>query len=277
MCDPFAGLEHDLGPVAAPEAKAARETFPCEHCNGSGRWHGGRNRNGETRCFACKGRGHFLKSASDRRKARGQRAASKARKVDESKSATLAAHGELIEALRGMTDWNGFAASLIGQFDDKGSLSPNQIGAAERMLAKVAATRARQNEEREAAKVTVDLSPIRAMFDSAMESGLKRPTYRAEGLVISRAPDHGRNAGALYVKAGGEYQGKITAANEFYAVRDAAPETADALRTIAANPAEAAIRYGRLTGACACCGRELTKAESIERGIGPICAGKFNF
>ena len=33
----------------------------------------------------------------------------------------------------------------------------------------------------------------------------------------------------------------------------------------------------RLTGACSCCGRELTNQVSIDRGIGPICAVKFGW
>jgi hypothetical protein len=37
--------------------------------------------------------------------------------------------------------------------------------------------------------------------------------------------------------------------------------------------AEAAA-FGQKFGICAICGRLLTKTESIERGIGPICAGK---
>lgn len=33
--------------------------------------------------------------------------------------------------------------------------------------------------------------------------------------------------------------------------------------------------YGKVTGTCCNCGRKLTNEESIEAGIGPICAGKF--
>lgn len=33
-------------------------------------------------------------------------------------------------------------------------------------------------------------------------------------------------------------------------------------------------RYGELYGACMMCGRRLTNEESIEAGIGPVCAGK---
>lgn len=36
-----------------------------------------------------------------------------------------------------------------------------------------------------------------------------------------------------------------------------------------------AAEYGRRTGVCACCGRDLTNKESIELGIGPICRGNF--
>ena len=38
---------------------------------------------------------------------------------------------------------------------------------------------------------------------------------------------------------------------------------------------EQAAAYGRKTGRCMICGRELTKQESIDAGIGPICASGF--
>ena len=37
----------------------------------------------------------------------------------------------------------------------------------------------------------------------------------------------------------------------------------------------AIMAHGKLSGRCCSCGRDLTDPESIERGIGPICAGKF--
>jgi hypothetical protein len=37
------------------------------------------------------------------------------------------------------------------------------------------------------------------------------------------------------------------------------------------------VAYGKRTGACSCCGRELTNGESIDRGIGPICAEKYGW
>jgi hypothetical protein len=38
---------------------------------------------------------------------------------------------------------------------------------------------------------------------------------------------------------------------------------------------EQAAKYGKATGRCLVCGRELTNPESIELGIGPICASRF--
>ena len=38
---------------------------------------------------------------------------------------------------------------------------------------------------------------------------------------------------------------------------------------------EQASEFGKTTGTCMMCGRELTNPESISRGIGPICASRF--
>lgn len=44
-----------------------------------------------------------------------------------------------------------------------------------------------------------------------------------------------------------------------------------------AGPREAAIRYGKEIGKCAICHRTLTNPDSIERGIGPICADRYGW
>ena len=50
----------------------------------------------------------------------------------------------------------------------------------------------------------------------------------------------------------------------------------DALAEFEMNPLVAAMKYGKLSGRCCSCNRDLTDPVSIERGIGPICAGKFS-
>jgi hypothetical protein len=47
------------------------------------------------------------------------------------------------------------------------------------------------------------------------------------------------------------------------------------LTAICADPAARAAEYGQITGQCAMCGRVLEDPQSRQRGLGPICAGKF--
>jgi hypothetical protein len=121
---------------------------------------------------------------------------------------------------------------------------------------------------------SVDLSPIHAMFSKAQEAGLKKLQYRAEGLVLSLAKPNSANPGAIYVKRkDGFYLGKVV--GQSFRAFGATDADKTALQVIAANPAEAATRYGKMTRECSCCGRELTHPESIAAGIGPICASKW--
>lgn len=52
------------------------------------------------------------------------------------------------------------------------------------------------------------------------------------------------------------------------------PQMEKVLAKIAANPMDALVAYGKHTGVCGKCGRTLTDPESIDAGIGPVCAGK---
>jgi hypothetical protein len=271
MEDYFAHLE--VLPIAT-KAPAERQTFPCEHCGGSGKWRGGVNKAGEGKCYACKGKGHFMSSRQDRRKARKQRKQSAAKRIHDGAAALQEANPGLFEGLLEIQSWNSFAADLLRQWTTKGNLSEKQIEAANRMLAKIAANKAKR-EEAKADAVVVDLTVIREMFEKVYASGYKRPTYRAGDLVISRAPDNGKNAGHLYVKHGDDYQGKITPDGRFLPVRDADTSVAALLQTIAADPKGEAVRHGAKTGNCSCCGRELTNAKSVKAGIGPICAERW--
>lgn len=184
----------------------------------------------------------------------------------------------LVQHLREISSWNDFAASLVQQHARKGTLSDKQMDAADRMLVKIEANRA-EKAAREAAATSVDLTPVHEMFAKAMESGHKRPVYRAAGLALSLAPLSGRNAGSIYVKDDetGDYLGKVTEDLRFKALRTAPEWASEALSRIARDPANAAVEYGRQTGRCSCCGRELTNADSIALGIGPICKDRWGF
>ena len=161
---------------------------------------------------------------------------------------------------------NDFAFSLDRQLLSKGSLTDAQLAAVARKLVPAAGA------------VTVAGAGVQAVqtaFATASANGLKRPKLRLGGYVLSLAPAAGRNAGAISVKATDEqYLGKIVD-GQFHPTRECTDEQRDEIVRLCANPVESAIAYGKQTGICACCGRELTDPESIERGIGPICAEKW--
>lgn len=257
----------------ATKSKPGGVKHPCEHCAGSGKWFHGR------KCHACNGRGYFQTSAVDRRKKRGQVQVNKVKKLAEALELFEEQHPDLIKTLVGMTEWNDFAKSLVEQATKRGTLSEKQIAAAERMIAKTKASRAARTAGREdvvASTDLVDLGPIRDMFEAAVENGHQKPTYRAEDLVVSRASGNSRNPGCLYVVADdGTYYGKITAEGVYYPTEASNNGVTGRLAIIAADPRGAAIRYGRKTGSCSCCGRQLTNSKSIEAGIGPTCAANF--
>lgn len=285
MCttdDIFANLQDDLDTAILPSPnRPPVPKHPCGQCGGSGRWSGGINRYGSRHCFACKGKGYFKSSQADRQKARDQARARKARKVVDAQQAFAEQHPGLIEALSEVMGWNSFAGDLVRKYAEYGSLTDNQVSAAQRMLVKIKARNEQRDAEkaqREATAATVDLSAIRAMFETAQANGVRRPVYRARDLVISLAGQNSRNAGCIYVKtAGGDYQGKITPKHKFLAIREARDTTEAALLEIAQDPRAAAVQYGHDIGSCSVCGRTLTNKSSIEAGIGPICASKWGW
>lgn len=163
------------------------------------------------------------------------------------------------------TNGSDFAASLRSAVGRYGSLTPNQLAAVQRNLA-----------PRTPAQ-SVNDAALRQCFEKALASGLKRPVLRLDGVKVSPAPATGKNPGALYVKAtdeSGTYLGKVLG-GAFTPSRDCTPEQASQVADLMSDPAKALDAYGRRTGNCGCCGRPLTAAESVTRGIGPICAGKF--
>lgn len=275
MNDYFSDLDQE--PVVAQSAPAAAtETYPCQVCNGTGKYRGVRIHQDQSHCFACKGTGYFKTSPHERQKAAAKRKASKQAKIEavqeqNAKSGLMEDFAELQ-----MYDWNDFARSMIDQNNAGRLWSENQIAAARRMIAKTRESRAQRDAERASAEVSVDLSPVMQMFEKASEK-LKRPSYRALGLKITKASPDGRNAGALYIKStSGEYLGKVLD-GKFKPSFGTPNDIKDKLFQIAADPAEIARVHGKETGECCCCGRELTDPNSIAAGIGPICAENWGF
>jgi hypothetical protein len=167
---------------------------------------------------------------------------------------------------------NSFAQNCLWGIRRYGQPTANMIAAVQRNLQPSAKTTTEPT--------AVDSTRLRERFDHAFKVGrLKFPKLHFGQFVISRAPDTGRNPGALYVKSkdnGGTYLGMVKNTG-FTASRDCDPETAKTVLALIADPFSTIDGYGRRTGNCACCGRTLTAQESVDSGIGPICRAKWGF
>lgn len=281
--DPFAGIGNEplitrRDRTDTPQAEPTGKRHPCKNCAGSGVYKGFRLHQPESKCFACNGRGWFKTSHADRMKARAKRAQSKIDKLQAAKDAFNEANPGIIEGLQANANWSSFAADLAASFDKWGSLSDKQLAAAQRMLIKIEESRAKRQAERKAEAAPVDMVKIVEAFEVAKSNGLKKPSYRFNGVTLSLAPANGRNAGAIYVKTHGDYAGKIVD-GKFQPVRFYADDTklVETLQEIASDPRGKAIDYGRETGNCCVCDRLLTDPKSIDAGIGPVCASKWGF
>lgn len=186
-----------------------------------------------------------------------------------------------------MSEW---AYNTIGDIQLKaeqyGSMTPRQKDLVLKLLSEATQKAERASQPRQ----VVDLSKINAMFDTASRS-LKKPrvffaTYKPHPVdprksvvdsefTVSTAPATGRNVGFLYVKANGGYMGKISPAGEFSPSLGCGDDVRGALEKLAADPRGEIIAYGQATGNCAICGKGLTNPASVERGIGPICFGRY--
>jgi len=256
----------------APEAP--KQTYTCERCKGRGSITIGYVNIRQVRCMRCNGTGQQKAKPKDQspegkaRRAKGAEAR-RLKKQAAWKAANDAAGDALVRFLNDSAPWSPFANSLAEQLASGRALTDAQLASARSMMEKCAAKKAAAAIGKE---VTAELSGLRAKFESAHRNGIKTPVMRVGSLTISRAKDTSTNPGFLYVKRDGEYSGKISPQGSFVGRDDQAREE---LNEIAGDVLAAAVAYGRRTGKCSCCGRELTKGESIDLGIGPICADKW--
>ena len=272
---------HNAGALTKPEtAETFKET--CPKCRGNGHFMSyGRSRGP---CYACKGKGFkvYATSSETRAKARESRAASQERKAQ----AWREANPDLWRWMCNQRGSFAFANAMCEAVEKYGSLTDNQMSAAKRCAdayVERAERRAREAEERERAKAEAErnapvceVAAIERAFDAARGAGIKRPKMKLAGFEFSTAPAHGKNPGALYVKRGATYLGKVHN-GKFQCVSACDGATQAAILAACADPEKAAVAYGKQYGVCAICSRELSNPESVARGIGPICASRFGW
>jgi len=181
---------------------------------------------------------------------------------------------KVLETLRGMR--SVFAQGLARQW---GKLSAPQYAWAHKLAL-------------DNVKVAPEVAPVKsnqpsqfdelfATFERAKSKGAKRLSLRIQGIIIKPNRDNT----CLWVTSQTEtemgnygmkpkYLGKVTPAGCDSRLSDTVKET---IMAAANDPLTAAIRYGKVSGRCSCCGVLLDNPKSIERGIGPICATKFGW
>ena len=167
---------------------------------------------------------------------------------------------------------NSFAQSLASYVERKGDLTPGQKAAVEKAIN-------RDCERFQAVSKAPEVCQDKLMqaFDKARSNKLTRLKIRFDGFFCYPASETSVNMGAVYVKSNDkQYLGKIQN-GRFLATRECPSDIASAVVKVMTDPVTEAIAYGKQTGNCAICGRFLENKESVERGIGPICAEKYGF
>ena len=174
-----------------------------------------------------------------------------------------------------------FARSLLAQAADRG-LSEKQMFWVRKLVADA-------SKPKENTSVNLgDFSGVIALFKNASER-LKHPKVRlqlADGspVALSVAGTNARFPGTVNVTDGKPFgsaiwYGRVDTSGKWDISGKVDMATATALTALlanfAANPAKVASAYGKATGSCCFCARELTDARSVAVGYGPICADKF--
>lgn len=169
-----------------------------------------------------------------------------------------------------------FASSLYeASFKTRG-LSPTQLAWAHKLVNDLIS-----EPEAESPQVVDNrFDRLFTVFNTLRLKGAKRMKMRFSGIMISPS----KSGEQLYVMSLTEtevgrfgtqpkYLGKVTKTTGLDS--RLSDDVKAVIMAAADDPLTAAIKYGKESGNCSCCGRELTDPASIEAGIGPVCRDKF--
>lgn len=280
---PITAEDMNAGIELARNVEVRMHKEVCRKCRGSGRFIGYTGRDFGP-CFACKGKGHnfYRQSLAEREKrAEQRRVRQEQARVNLWESFSEQHPDEAAWCAAASKRGFNFASEMVTTVTKFGRLTEKQMAAVQRFMAADAQRDAERAARAAAPVATVTIS---AIMGALKGSGLKRAALRFAEWAYSMAPEAGQNAGHVYVKStDGEYLGKISPTGEFRTVRECTAAQKAAIMAHVASmqtPEDvraAAILSGKETGVCCCCGRELTDPNSIEAGIGPVCASKWGF
>jgi hypothetical protein len=171
---------------------------------------------------------------------------------------------------------NNFAHSLCEYYTRTGTLTENQVRRVQERLPGAPATVA-PPVAHPVSLAGEGFTKLLESFNRAKVNGLKHPKLTTGPLAFSLAPEHGKNPGFIYIKHHGEYAGKVSPEGIFSKAYETTPATVELITRVGRDPLAEAIRHGHETGNCAICSRRLSDLESVQRGIGPVCAKRFGW
>lgn len=174
---------------------------------------------------------------------------------------------------------NSFARSLARDYAAYGRLTTNQIPYMHKFALEMVTEKEEPQDE---GALTLDLTAIWQMMDKAGET-LKFPKINFEldngRMRLHRATEQSRTPGAIMVTDGvgwsGMFYGRVHTNGTWEPSRDCPDWVTDSLKKLSEDPAGFAAAYGKKTGNCCFCSRDLSDERSLGVGYGPVCADRY--
>lgn len=247
-------------------------TEKCRKCQGTGTFYSYSGR-ALGQCFACKGKGtkSFKTSPEARSKSRTAAAARRAALPAKNFDAFTAKEPEVAAwLLKASARGSEFASSLRRGVEKYGSLTDPQLASAakcmDRDAEREAARAAREAEEDATPEGSLDLRSLPSGYyavpdgDTRLKVRVRHGSGEKWGdwIFVDDGAEYGSRKNYGRQAPGKNYRGGIV----------------EQLTAILADPGGASKAYGKLVGCCGVCGRTLEDQNSIDAGIGPICAQK---
>ena len=192
---------------------------------------------------------------------------------------------ENIHKLKGYLDKNkissSFGISLFSQFEKRGTLSDKQWKG---VIDLVDQADNPPPPSQKLPKINGVFSLMKRAVDPKSKSFPKLwLKLNDSDLKISRATSRSKHKGQLFLSNGswGDgniYFGRIDTKGDLflaYEGKQRSQEITDLLTRLVADPEKVASEYGKLSGNCFACHKQLTDDRSIRVGYGKVCAKKF--
>lgn len=290
LSDLLGGSTVQTAPRALPQDPAfvrIREekigvTETCPKCRGTGRFRGYSGRD-MGQCFACKGVGsRTFKNDAATRAGNRQKAADRKVRMEDLKVDLFVSKGgdnpAMVEWMVAKKDTFSFAGAMYEAIRKYGDLTMNQEMSVRKCMARDAERAAQRAEtvvQQQERVAGIDVANIADCFKRAQEAGLQRFTLR---FADAHFQVDRRDPALIWVSASGYGSAKYgrIQGGVFKPGRDATDEVLAKIALISKDPMAAAMAYAQVTSSCSVCGRHLENQDSVDAGIGPVCAGRLN-